>query len=42
MDYVKPVTDFLGLTTPASGEDGEDLPNPLGDPITINIDDQSK
>lgn len=40
MEYFRPLTDALGLTSPEA--DGEDAPNPLGDPIVVNVDDQSE
>ena len=42
MDYFRPLTDALGLTSADAGGDGEDAPNPLGDPIVVNVDDQSE
>ena len=40
MEYFRPLTDALGLTSAEA--DGEDEPNPLGDPIVVNVDDQSE
>ena len=41
MEYVRSLTDALGLTSAAAEEQG-DAPNPLGDPIVVNVDDQSE
>ena len=41
MEYCLPLTNALGLTSAAS-EDAAAEANPLGDPIVVDVDDQSE